>query len=175
MDPYPWGKNVQIKNRKNARKLVITAILFNFLKVNFQNISIVYYFWAFFFFFNYRKIFIRLFFQILLIWIRICILKAARSGSAKKWNADPQSCVHFLYAFISRKNAAPPLSGDRSGVGFLNFSYLNVRYSGSRTPLMMVFSSGSPEPIACGETRWVKPALDKRFFCVLLLFFRLRV
>ena len=116
-----------------------------------------------FFFFNYRKIFIRLFFQILLIWIRICILKAARSGSAKKWNADPQSCVHFLYAFISRKNAALPLSGDRSGVRFLNFSYLNVRYSGSRTPLMMVFSSGSPEPIACGDTRWVKPALDKSF------------
>jgi len=28
---------------------------------------------------------------------------------------------------------------------------------------MMVFSSGSPEPMACGETMWVKPALSHAF------------
>jgi hypothetical protein len=42
--------------------------------------------------------------------------------------------------------------------------YLKVRYSGSSTPRIIVFSSGSPEPIACGETKWVNPALKKITF-----------
>ena len=78
--PDPGRTKISNKNRKNARKLVTKMRVCSIFKVNLQKVHCFLLLSNLLYFYNYRKLFTRLFFT--KCCIRICIIKAAGSGSA---------------------------------------------------------------------------------------------